>query len=126
MTDETEKNDSAKNQPARRELLPFPGLAAISLYLLVLAAVIVVGVVNGRHYPPLFLLLAAGFITASAGLLRLLRWAWALALSAVFLLAVYNLWFFASQHQLPALIQGLLNLVFFLYLVRPEVRERLW
>jgi hypothetical protein len=55
-----------------------------------------------------------------------LRWAWALALSAVFLLAVYNLWFFLSQHQFPALIQGLLNLVFFLYLVRPEVRERLW
>jgi hypothetical protein len=26
---------------------------------------------------------------------------------------------------LPALVQGLLNLVFFLYLVRPEVRERL-
>ncbi|MGP8269292.1 MAG: hypothetical protein ACLQLH_04430 [Terracidiphilus sp.] len=125
MTDDTEKNESAKTQPARRELLPLPGLAAISLYLLVLAVVIVVGVVNGRHYPPLFLLLAVGFITAAAGLLRLLRWAWALALSAVFLLAVYNLWFFLSQHQFPALIQGLLNLVFFLYLVRPEVRERL-
>ncbi len=126
MTGEIEKNESAKNQPARRELLPLPGLAAISLYLLVLAVVIVVGVVSGRHYPPLFLLLAAGFITASPGLLRLLRWAWALALSAVFLLAIYNLWFFLSQHQFSALIQGLLNLVFFLYLVRPEVRERLW
>jgi hypothetical protein len=95
MSDESGKNESAQNQPARRDLLPLPGLAAISIYLLVLAVVIVVGVVNGRHYPPLFLLLAAGFITASAGLLRLLRWAWALALSAV-------------------------------YLVRPEVRERLW
>jgi hypothetical protein len=126
MTDEAGKYESAKNQPARRDLLSLPGLAAISLYLLVLAVVIVVGVVNGRHYPPLFLLLAAGFISASAGLLRLLRWAWALALSAVFLLAVYNLWFFLSQRQFPALVQGLLNLVFFLYLVRPEVRERLW
>jgi hypothetical protein len=128
MTGETAKNESAidQPQPARRELLPLPGLAAISLYLLVLAVVIVVGVVSGRHYPPLFLLLAAGFLTASAGLLRLLRWAWALALSAVFLLAAYNIWFFTSQHQFPALIQGLLNLVFFLYLVRPEVRERLW
>jgi hypothetical protein len=128
MTDETGKNESPKDQPqpARRDLLSLPGLVAISLYLLVLAVVIVMGVVSGRHYPPLFLLLAAGFLTASAGLLRLLRWAWALALSAVFLLAVYNLWFFTSQHQFPALIQGLLNLVFFLYLVRPEVRERLW
>jgi hypothetical protein len=64
-------------------------------------------------------------MAAGAGLLRLLRWAWAMVLAAVFLLATYNLWIFASQHQLPALVQGLLNLVFFLYLVRPEVRERL-
>jgi hypothetical protein len=87
--------------------------------------VIVLGVVAGRHYPPLFLVFAACFISASAGLLLLLRWAWALALGAVFLLAVYNLWIFASLHQGATLVQGLLNLVFFLYLVRPEVRERL-
>jgi hypothetical protein len=48
-----------------------------------------------------------------------------MALGAVFLLAVYNLWIFASLHELPALVQGLLNLVFFLYLVRSEVREKL-
>ncbi|HXR38864.1 MAG TPA: hypothetical protein VN776_07210 [Terracidiphilus sp.] len=109
----------------RPDLLQLPGLAAISLYLVVLAGVIILGVVVGRHYPPLFLIFAAGFITASAGLLMLFRWAWALALAAVFLLVVYNLWIFSSQHQGAALVQGLLNLVFFLYLVRPEVRERL-
>jgi len=27
--------------------------------------------------------------------------------------------------MVPALIQGMLNMVFFFYLVRPEVRERL-
>jgi hypothetical protein len=107
------------------ELLSLPGLAAISLYLLVLAGVIILGVVAGGHYPPLFLILAAGFIIASAGLLMLFRWAWALALAAVLLLTVYNLWIFASLHPGAALVQGLLNLVFFLYLVRPEVRERL-
>ena len=107
------------------ERLPLPALAAISLYLLVLAGVIVVGVVAGRRYPPLFLVFAAVFIAASAGLLLLLRWAWALALAAVFLLAVYDLWIFASRLQGPALVQGLLNLVFFLYLVRTEVRDRL-
>ncbi len=123
MTDPA-ANDGRKDG-AFAELLPLPGLAAIGLYLLVLAGVIILGVVGGRHYPPLFLVFAAAFITASAGLLRLLRWAWALALSAVFLLVVYNLWIFTSQHQLPALVQGLLNLVFFLYLVRPEVRVRL-
>src|ERR1039458_8508363 len=114
--------DSEKSKIAER--LPLPGLAAISLYLLALAGVVILGVA-GRHYPPLFLLFAAGFIAASAGLLLLLRWAWAMALGAVFLLAVYNLWIFSSRYQGPALVQGLLNLVFFLYLVRTEVRERL-
>lgn len=109
----------------RPELLRLPGLAAISLYLLVLAGVIILGVVEGRHYPPLFLIFSAGFIAASGGLLMLFRWAWALALAAVFLLVVYNLWIFWSQHQGAGLVQGLLNLVFFLYLVRPEVREKL-
>ena len=111
--------------PVRPELLPFPGLAAIALYLLALAGVIVVGVVGGRHYPPLFLVFSIAFFTASGGLLMLFRWAWALALSAVFLLVVYNLWIFSSQQQGAALVQGLLNLIFFLYLVRTEVRERL-
>ncbi|MGA3263883.1 MAG: hypothetical protein ABSC47_07540 [Terracidiphilus sp.] len=127
MTGETGKNEEGKNQaqPARRNLLPLPGLAAISLYLLVLAGVIILGVASGRHYPPLFLIFAAGFMTASGGLILLLRWAWAMALAAVFLLVIYNLWIFASQHQEPALVQGLLNLVFFFYLVRPEVRVKL-
>jgi hypothetical protein len=133
MTDDAAKNGAGKDkaQPAlrsllaRRELLRLPGLAAIGFYLLVLAGVIILGVASGQRYPPLFLIFAAGFIAASAGLLLLFRWAWALALAAVFLLVVYNLWIFTSLHQGAALVQGLLNLVFFLYLVRPEVRERL-
>ncbi len=122
MTDEGAKNGLPL---PLAELMQLPGLAAISLYLVALAGVIILGVVAGRHYPPLFLLLAAGFMTASGGLLMLFRWAWALALAAVFLLVVYNLWIFASLHQGASLVQGLLNLVFFLYLVRPEVREKL-
>jgi len=55
----------------------------------------------------------------------LLRWAWALALAAVLLLGCYNLWIFSSFRQAPSLVQGLLNLVFFLYMIRSEVRERL-
>lgn len=110
---------------ARRELLPLPGLVAIALYLLVLAGVIILGVVGGRHYPALFLIFAAAFIAASAGLIMLLRWAWALALATVLLLACYNLWIFSTVHQPPAIVQGLLNLVFFLYMIRTDVRERL-
>jgi len=127
MTDEARKPEAPGdgNTPQGQELLPLPAMAAISLYLLVLAGVVIVGVVGARHYPLLFLFFAACFIAASTGLLRLKRWAWAMALGAVCLLAVYQFWFFTTQHQLPALVQGLLNLVFFLYLVRTEVRERL-
>ncbi|MGH9518860.1 MAG: hypothetical protein ACRD2D_04390 [Terriglobales bacterium] len=112
-------------QSPRNALQSIPGVAAICLYLLVLAAVVILGVVNGHHYPTLFLVFPAAFIAASFGLLMLLRWAWALALSAVFLLTAYNLWIFSSAHQFAGLVQGLLNLVFFLYLIRPEVRSRL-
>jgi hypothetical protein len=119
-----DRPDAAGSAPPPREILALPGLAAIALYLLVLAGVIILGVV-GRHYPVLFLLLSAGFLTAGAGLMLMFRWAWSLALAAVLLLSCYNLWLFTRLHQAPALVQGLLNLVFFLYLIRTEVRTKL-
>jgi glycerol-3-phosphate acyltransferase PlsY len=119
-------NEADNHNKIRTEgRLPLPGLAAISLYLLLLSGVIIMGVVGGHYYPPIFLVFAAGFIAAAAGLLLLLRWAWAMALGAVFLIAVYDLWIFGFQHEPPALVQGLLNLVFFLYLIRGEVRAKL-
>ena len=129
MTDESQSGQPAQPGPTspgppRPDLLLLPGLAAIALYLLVLAGVIILGAVT-RHYPALFLLLAVAFVTAGAGLIFLLRWAWALALSAVFLLAGYNLWLFSRLHQIPTLVKGLLNLVFFLYMIRTEVRSKL-
>ncbi|MGA3160043.1 MAG: hypothetical protein ABSC77_02420 [Terracidiphilus sp.] len=127
MSNELKLNEKDQNREAapRRNRLPLPGMAAISLYLLLLSGVIIVGVVAGHYYPPIFLVVAAGFIAAAAGLLLLLRWAWAMALGAVFLLVVYDLWIFSIQRELPALVQGLLNLVFFLYLIRAEVRAKL-
>ena len=119
-----EQQPSAPVPPGRRELHPLPGLAAIALYLLVLSGVLILGAAGG-HYPPVFLLMAAAFLAASAGLILLLRWDWALALAAVFLLACYNLWIFSTQRIAPAAVQGLLNLVFFLYLVRTDVRGKL-
>jgi len=118
-------NGEVPNLPGiKRELLPLPGLAAISLYLLVLAVVIVVGVVGGHYRIPL-LILPVFLFAACGGLLMRFRWAWAMALSAVLMLGGYNLWVFARQYMVPALIQGMLNMVFFFYLVRPEVREKL-
>jgi hypothetical protein len=119
-----DRSHSPGREETARTILQLPGLAAISLYMSILACVVAVGVV-GHHYPPLFLVLALAFFTASFGLMRLFRWAWALTLSAVVLLASYCFWIFSAQHRGSALVQGLLNLVFFLYLVRLEVREKL-
>ena len=101
-----------------------PGLAAVSLYMLALAGINILGVVMGQVRPA-YLVFSAVFIAAGLGLLMLFRWAWALTLAAVVLLAALFLWKFAAGHDVPYAVQGLLNLVFFLYLVRAEVRERL-
>jgi glycerol-3-phosphate acyltransferase PlsY len=117
-------NQSSPATTGRKELGAIPGLVGIAFYLVLLAAVITLGVV-GHRYPLIFLLFSPVFLAASAGLLLLLRWAWALALAAVVLLACYNLWVFSTAHMVPALVQGALNTVFFLYLIRTEVRSRL-
>lgn len=131
--DRNDQSDASRTQPessavapvAPRLQAPLPGMAAIALYLLLLAGTIILGVVAGGHYPHVYLIFSALFITACAGLLMQFRWAWALGLAAVGLLAAYNFWIFSRGHNTPALVQGALNLVFFLYLIRPEVRSRL-
>jgi glycerol-3-phosphate acyltransferase PlsY len=110
--------------PARRELLPLPGLAVIALYMLVLSGVDILGIAGG-HIRPIYLIFAVLFIAAGLGLLLLFRWAWTLTLAAVVLLMGLFLWRFSSGRDLPSLAQGLLNLVIFLYLIRPEVRMHL-
>jgi drug/metabolite transporter (DMT)-like permease len=128
MSDKPDVNEpEAKERealPEDRAQWPLPGMIVIGLYMLLLAAVVTLGVA-GRHLPLMLLVLAPFFVAASFGMLRMYRWAWALTLSAVFLLMSYNLWLFAGRQQSPAAVQGLLNLVLFLYLVRMDVRKRL-
>ena len=105
-------------------LFKLPGLIAICLYMLLLSGNTVVSVVNG-HTGPLYLVFSVLFVAGALGLLLLLRWAWALTLAAVALLSGSFLWGFSIQHSFASLLQGLLNLLFFLYLVRADVREKL-
>jgi hypothetical protein len=118
-----EKQDQPGGVPTRRRM-PLPGVAAIAFYLLLVSGTIAVGVA-GKHFPVLYLFFSVAFLMASAGLVASFRWAWALGLAAVFSLAAYWAWIFSGQHSAPAAVQGLLNLVFFLYLIRPEVRAGL-
>jgi hypothetical protein len=106
-----------------------PGVAGICLFLLILTLVNAFAALNGRFgvgggkYGVLGLctLLAAGVF----GLLRLRRWGWALVLGGCLTLSLGNLFVFEKTHAGPFLLQGLFALVFFLYLVRTEVRDRL-
>jgi hypothetical protein len=66
-------------------------------------------------------LLAAGIY----GLLRLRKWGWALVTAGCLLFAAGDFYSFSKIHQAFPLVRGLFVLLFFLYLVRPETRERL-
>jgi uncharacterized membrane protein (DUF2068 family) len=114
----------ARGKSQKPSLLKLPGLIAISLYMLLLSGSAIVSVAEGK-YPPIYLIFAVLFITGALGLLLLFRWAWALTLAAVAILSGLSLWSYTSQHVVPALVQGLLNLIIFLYLVRGDVREKL-
>jgi hypothetical protein len=106
-----------------------PGVAAICLFLLFLTMVNVYGALQNAYgsgvgkYGVLAIctLLAAGIF----GLLRLYRWGWSLVLAGCLLLAAGDMFFFSKTHVSFFLIRGLFELMFFLYLVRTEVRDRL-
>jgi hypothetical protein len=109
---------------ARPSLRRFPGLVAISFYMILLAGVVCYGVAQGG-IPPFYLVFSVLFVAGALGLLRMLRWGWALALAAVALMSASFFWAFSTHDSYPALVQGLLNLVFFLYLVRSDLREKM-
>ncbi len=114
----------AAPKPQKTKLLHHPGLVAISLYMLLLALAVIMYVAKG-YFPPLCLVFPVFFIAAGLGLFKLFRWAWALTLAAVAMLAGLSLWSYTSQHLIAYLTYGMLNLVIFLYLVRTEIRNKL-
>jgi len=132
MTETLKSNPPAGARPPVRsspksqkpKLLQSPGIVAASLYMLLLAFTIILGVTSG-HFPRICLVFPVFFIAAGLGLLKLLRWAWALTLAAVAVLAGLFVWAYTVQHILANLMQGLVNLVIFLYLVRTDIRNRL-
>jgi uncharacterized membrane protein (DUF2068 family) len=125
MNDENSNpNDLASTGQSSQKRLLLPGMAGVALYMLAISGVIAFGVV-GHHIPPVFLAVSLLTACGSFGLLRLQRWGWALSLAATFLLMIYQFYLLFRLHEAPRGILGAVNLVLFLYLVRPEVIERL-
>lgn len=117
---------STENREKGRML---PGVAGIALFLLVLTLINVFAALRNTFgnsaikYGVLALctILVAGLF----GLLRMRRWGYAIVLAGCLLLSASYFYVFSRVHQAPALVQGLFMLLFFLYLVRPEVRDRM-
>lgn len=108
-------------QPKQRLL---PGVSAVGLYMFLLCILGVLGVT--QHKLPTFVyLFCIAFALAGQGLLRQKRWGWALSLATVLLSGIYQMWRFMQFHELPLLGMAAVDLILFLYLVRPEVRLRM-
>ena len=123
MSGEVEESGGAKGQM-------LPGIAGICLFLIFMTMINVYAGVKGAYgagfgkYGILAVctLLAAGIF----GLLRLRKWGWALVTAGCVLFAAGDFYYFTKVHSGFFLVRGMFVLVFFLYLVRQEVRERLW
>jgi uncharacterized membrane protein (DUF2068 family) len=118
MTDPQSPNP----QPAKQPNL-LPGMAFVCIWMLLLCAIGLIGVIT-HHLPPAVVILCVIYAVAANGLLKLRRWGWALTLGAAFLSMCYGVYVLFHFHQLPIVVMVAVNLVIFLYLVRPEVLER--
>ena len=106
-----------------------PGIAGICIFMILMTTANVYASLAGVYgrgvakYAILALctLLATGIF----GLLRLAKWGWALVTAGCLLLAAGYFYAYAKTHIGFFLVQGLFSLLFFLYLSRPETRERL-
>lgn len=128
MTDLQPRNLApTASHPFKGKLLP--GVAGIAMWMLVLAIIGVVGVL--RHAFPsegaLYAVLPISTLLAVAGLglLQMRRWGWAIALASVLLMACFYSYTALRTRQLNGLFMAAIDMIFFLYLMRPNVRERL-
>jgi hypothetical protein len=106
-----------------------PGIAGIAMFMMFLTLLNVYGALTnvfgtGRGKYGV-LMLCSMLIVGVFGLLRMKRWGWAIVLAGTLLSAVGDVVSFRMGHQAPFIVIGLFKMVFFLYLVRPEIRDRM-
>jgi hypothetical protein len=115
--------------PAGESKGMLPGMAVIGMYLLFIAMLNCFAALQGTYGPGAAKFSILGICTLMVlgvfGMLRLRRWGWSLVTVGCLLMATGYFYGFHRSHIVPYIIQGLFALVFFLYLSRPEVRERL-
>lgn len=132
MSDEirsTEKDEQEIRRLQARAGGMLPGIAGIAMFMIFMTILNAFAALRGTFgsttakYSVLAVctLLAIGVF----GLLRLKKWGWAIVTAGCLLLSSGDLFFFEKTKVGFFLVRALLVLVFFLYLVRASVRERL-
>ena len=106
-----------------------PGVAILTIFLLILTLLNVYGAVSGAFGAGAIkygvLMLCSLLVLGLLGLMRMTRWGYAIVLAGTLLLSASYFYVFSRIHQTFTLVQGGFMLLFFLYLVRPEVRDRM-
>jgi hypothetical protein len=122
-------SDAGRRSEGARAGQMLPGIAGICMFLMFMTMLNVYAGLRGAfgggvtRYGVLALctLLALGIF----GLLRLRKWGWALVTAGCLLLSAGDFYLFSRLHAVFFLVRGIFALLFFLYLVRQETRERL-
>ena len=113
--------------PERGRMLP--GVAGIAMFLLLLTLLNVFGALRGSFGTSAVkygvLTLCTMLVAGLFGLLKMRTWGHSIVLAGCLLLSSSYFYLFSRVHSPFLLVQGGFMLVFFLYLVRPEVRNRM-
>lgn len=117
--------------PARESNGPrmLPGMAMIAIFMLFIALANSINVITHRSTTRAsalyaILVVSTAIVVGVFGFLRLRRWGWALLLGGCFFYSLGNVVLFFQTHRTGYLLPAAFSMVFFLYLVRTEIRER--
>jgi len=128
MPTELTPESSPRNPSAKAGGL-LPGVAAIAMFLLVVTMLNAFAALHGLFGagPARYGILAVCtlLVVGVFGMLRLRRWGWALVTAGCLAMAGGDMFLYSHNHVGFFMVRSLLELCFFLYLVRTEVRERM-
>ena len=121
--------ESNPPSPIAEKGVMLPGVAILTVFLLLLTMLNVYGAVSGAFGNGAIkygvLALCSLLVLGLLGLIRMTRWGYSIVLAGTLLLSASYFYVFSRIHQTFTLVQGFFMLLFFLYLVRPEVRDRM-
>lgn len=114
-------------QPGYTGPAMLPGMAMIAMFMLMIVLVAGFGALTGKIDPRLkYMVLGMSTLLAVGifGFLRLRRWGWAIMVAGTLLFTIGYFLFWQQTHAIQPLFMSGFSLIFFLYLIRNDVRVR--